>query len=168
MVKRSSAGFTLIELVIVIVILGVLAVTAAPRFLDLSSDARVAALESLAGEMQSTINLARAKARAQGLRPVATNPNGGQTAYVVDFGFGVSEVDFRNLCPESMAELNDALSMVDFMNLSDGFESRETNQHTLIGFDVPSSGTPTNQGCYVLYDSFGSPDCTIEVVADDC
>ena len=37
---KRSAGFTLIELVIVIVILGILAVTAAPKFLNLQSDAR--------------------------------------------------------------------------------------------------------------------------------
>ena len=40
---KNQAGFTLIELVIVIIILGILAVTAAPKFLNLQDDARLAA-----------------------------------------------------------------------------------------------------------------------------
>ncbi|MDW3189737.1 type II secretion system protein, partial [Vibrio sp. Vb0932] len=42
---KKQTGFTLIELVVVIVILGILAVTAAPRFLNLQNDAREARLE---------------------------------------------------------------------------------------------------------------------------
>lgn len=45
----NQRGFTLIELVVVIVILGILAVTAAPRFLNLQSDARISALQGMKG-----------------------------------------------------------------------------------------------------------------------
>ena len=58
----DSHGFTLIELVLVILILAVLAAFALPRFSDLSTDARLAALDSLAGTMQSTIGIVRSKA----------------------------------------------------------------------------------------------------------
>lgn len=47
--KRIS-GFTLIELVVAIVILGILSVVAAPKFLGLQSDARAAALKGLSGD----------------------------------------------------------------------------------------------------------------------
>lgn len=50
---RSQSGFTLIELVSVIVLLGVLAVSALPRFVGLQGDARVAVLTSVAGTLSS-------------------------------------------------------------------------------------------------------------------
>lgn len=166
--KNKNNGFTLIELIIVIVILGILAVVAAPKFIDISSDAKIAVLNSLSGQFKSTISLVQAKARVKGLRPLVTNPGGVQTDYVVDFGFGSVEIDFRNLCPESQGEGGDQLEMLDFLEISDDFETRVNNQYTLIGYIVPSSGTPTTEGCYLIYDSFGSPNCTVEVVTVDC
>ena len=52
---KKQGGFTLIELVTVIVILGVLAVTAAPRFFNLQNDARKAALAGMKGAMSAAI-----------------------------------------------------------------------------------------------------------------
>ena len=63
--KRDVSGFTLIELIIVIVILGVLAVTAAPRFINLQSDAESAALEGIQSALASANQLVFAKALIQ-------------------------------------------------------------------------------------------------------
>lgn len=51
--KRAQQGFTLIELVMVIVILGVLAAVAVPKFVDLSGNAKTAALEGVVGGISS-------------------------------------------------------------------------------------------------------------------
>jgi MSHA pilin protein MshA len=55
--NQNVRGFTLIELIIVIVILGILAVTAAPEFIDLQSDAVNAKLQGLAGALKSGSSL---------------------------------------------------------------------------------------------------------------
>ncbi|MDH5543678.1 MAG: type II secretion system GspH family protein [Nitrospinota bacterium] len=51
--RLSNSGFTLIELVMVIVILGVLAAVAVPRFINFSGDAEVAAVKAVAGSIGS-------------------------------------------------------------------------------------------------------------------
>lgn len=53
MQKSIQAGFTLIELVVVIVILGILAATALPKFIDLTEDANQAAVNGFAGAINS-------------------------------------------------------------------------------------------------------------------
>ena len=62
MKNQFERGFTLIELVVVIIILGILAVVAAPKFINLKSDAVIASLESLEGSIKSANSLVYSKA----------------------------------------------------------------------------------------------------------
>jgi MSHA pilin protein MshA len=72
--KSYAQGFTLIELVMVIVILGVLSAFALPRFADMSTDARVAELEALKGAMRSAISLVHTKAIIENKTDCSTDP----------------------------------------------------------------------------------------------
>ncbi|MGJ8691088.1 MAG: prepilin-type N-terminal cleavage/methylation domain-containing protein [Thalassotalea sp.] len=63
---NKQAGFTLIELVVVVVILGLLAVTAIPKFFDLTEQAQQANIEGMAGGFATGISLARAQWEAEG------------------------------------------------------------------------------------------------------
>lgn len=64
--KNIQRGFTLIELIIVIVILGVLSVVAAPRFIDIQNDALTAQMSSLKATLKSANTLTYGKALLAG------------------------------------------------------------------------------------------------------
>ena len=64
---KRQGGFTLIELVVVIVILGILAVTAAPKFLNLQGDARKSSLQGLKGAMSGASGIVYGKSAINGV-----------------------------------------------------------------------------------------------------
>lgn len=64
--RSAQKGFTLIELIVVLVILGILAAFAIPRFANVNADARVAAMQGLAGSLRSSSALVHGLAIARG------------------------------------------------------------------------------------------------------
>ena len=64
---KKQAGFTLIELVIVIIILGILAVTAAPKFLNLQDDAKKSAAQGVQAAVSSSAQLVYSKSALEGV-----------------------------------------------------------------------------------------------------
>lgn len=68
MQKNYQSGFTLVELIVVIIILGILAATAMPKLLDLGSDARVSTMKGVEGAMRGANVMIYGKAAAQGIQ----------------------------------------------------------------------------------------------------
>lgn len=158
-------GFSLVELVLVIVILGIVSVTAAPKFLNFQQSARISVIQGISGTMKSTITQVIAKSHLSGLSPIMAIPLS-QADYLVDFPFGKVEVDWGSLCPESVGEEGAKLTMMDFLHLTgdENIKSLAGNRYTVVGYNFPFTDKreltaddlpilPT--GCYAIYDSFG-------------
>jgi MSHA pilin protein MshA len=88
---RKQQGFTLIELVTVIIILGILAAFAVPRFINLTGEAKKAAIDGLGGSVKSAAALAHAKYIVEGNDPSSISMDG-QTVQLAN-GYPSAEDD---------------------------------------------------------------------------
>jgi prepilin-type N-terminal cleavage/methylation domain-containing protein len=71
--QTKNTGFTLIELIIVIIILGILAVTAGPKFLDFSADAKNSSLSAMKASMEAASAFVHSKALIKGNDSLASD-----------------------------------------------------------------------------------------------
>lgn len=102
---KKQGGFTLIELVVVIVILGILAVTAAPRFLNLQSDARASSLQGLKGAMAGAAGIVYGKAAIEGIETLpSTNAKAIVDDIKLEYGYPAASADGIGNAVEGLGE----------------------------------------------------------------
>lgn len=155
---KRQGGFTLIELVVVIVILGILAVTAAPKFLNLQSDARASSLQGLKGAMSGASGIVYGKAAIDGKETSTTTVaiDGINTVY----GY-----------PEATADGIGAA----VVGLTDDWSSDTSGASPttlLVGFkaDTETAAAIVATGCYVTYTEATTVSSGVSaiVTADGC
>lgn len=167
---KQQQGFTLIELIVVIVLLGILAVTVAPRFINVQSDAKSSQLEGLSSALKGGADLVYAKSLIAGTQSAAdgtVNINGVDVPTV--FGYPAADVTDEQL--RAFLDIDTAASA----DLSDGdFDlAREDDGSTFYLFAVPTDGDVTleaGENCHVGYaQSTGvNVQPNITVVTTDC
>lgn len=134
---KRQGGFTLIELVVVIVILGILAVTAAPRFLNLQGDARKASLQGLKGAMDGAAGIVYGKAAVEGKETSSTNTTVSDIQTV--YGYPTASTDGIAKAVVGLSSDWDAISAAWTTGAAYTFKGQSTTGYT------------STSGCYVEY-----------------
>nr|WP_220736943.1 type II secretion system protein [Shewanella sp. c952] len=107
--RQYQKGFSLIELVIVIVILGLLAATAIPRFLNVTDDAEDASVDGVAGGLSTAVSFVRSQWEVDGRRNNTVLLDGTTVALDTRFGYptGASNTDAKTMTPAFCQEVFD-------------------------------------------------------------
>ena len=138
---KRQGGFTLIELVVVIVILGILAVTAAPRFLNVQSDARESALQGLKGAMDGAAGIVYGKAAIEGVEASASDVD--VEGVMTRYGFPKAD---------SLDDAVNGLSEDWYSAVSGSTQLIATFKNaTVADADAPTAAELVKGNCYVSY-----------------
>jgi len=182
---KINVGFTLIELVIVIIVLAILAATAVPKFINLQRDAKIATLSGIAGQLEEQSKIAYLRAQLDNI-PISDdcsydcnghlNWDGSQAAghYFITTADGTKLYMRWGYPLYSSVETSVAnINFKSAMGLTDSeFVFVESNPFKIIPrqwADKLAAIEKGNFNCHIEYRSATSSDGNdVRIVADDC
>ncbi|MFA0015801.1 prepilin-type N-terminal cleavage/methylation domain-containing protein [Vibrio lentus] len=145
--QAQQKGFTIIELVVVIVILGIVSVTAASKFLNLQTDARISTLNGLKGGMEGASAMLYGKTSALGLDKAASasiSVEGDDISVVYGYPAAMNDQTWSQLIESTF------LDAVWDTGRADWFFTN-TDAHDGIILYAPSSRKNESDNCYLEY-----------------
>ncbi|MBB1312467.1 type II secretion system protein [Aliivibrio sp. SR45-2] len=119
---KNNQGFTLIELIVVIVILGILAVTAAPKFLNLQTDAHKSLMQGVYGSFNTALDLYHTQWLVEGEPDLVTGYANGKL-YANAAGYPVSDKDDGNVYGEGCKVIFESLIDTDITLIAEADKS---------------------------------------------
>lgn len=149
---QQKKGFTLIELIIVIVILGILAVTAAPKFIDIQKDAKVSTVKAVEGALNSISSIVYGKALIAGQTGATGTVSLNGATYDVVYGYlAALQTTTTTLNLTSLLDIDTEMAAV----FVDPTATAVTNTSAINFYGVTPSSYSTSDltagGCTITY-----------------
>lgn len=145
--QTQQKGFTIIELVVVIVILGIVSVTAASKFLNLQTDARISTLNGLKGGMEGASAMLYGKTSALGLDKAASasiNVEGDDISVVYGYPAAMNDQTWSQLIESTFLDAVWDTGRADWF-----FTNTDSNDGIILY--APSSRKKQADNCYLEY-----------------